>query len=176
MARGILDLIAKLPPIDFAALAERKREASRRVKKGDKIPRENIEKYRASRKRNHTERWKEQSRCVWREDKAAHTAAWRRGRMWFLDARILCAVEPGLWYATADIRDLSGVKYTSAKCKARLYLQLGWFERAENPDYAPTKYQKGVGIDRQPRGCDIKWLYRLTPAGEAKRASVAFMA
>ena len=176
MARGILDLIAKLPPIDFAALAERKREASRRVKRGDKIPRENIEKYRASRKRNHTERWKAQSKCVWREDKAARTAAWRRGRMWFLDERILCAVEPGHWYAAADIRDLSGVKYSSVKRKVWLHVQRGWFERADNPDYAPTKYRKGTQIHTAPRGCDIRWLYRLTPAGEAKRASVAFMA
>lgn len=172
MPKGILDLIAKLPPIDFAALAERKRDACRWTKKGDKRPRADVEKAMAARAANVRRRQEEASARQW----VAIEADRRPARERFIDARILCAMEPGHWYARVDIRDLSGAKYDSVKARVMLYVKRGWVERAENPVYEPTVYQAGVSIDWQRRGCDIRWLYRLTPAGEAKRASVSFMA
>lgn len=171
MARGILALIASLPPIDFAALAERKRDACRWTKKGDKRPRADVEKQWAAYRENRRRR----QEAAAEKFMAPIEQQRKRRRASRLDGILLCAMAPGHWYAMADIRDLSGVGYSSVKAKTALFRKRGWIERAENPDYAPTKYQKGVGIDLQPRGCDIRWLYRLTPEGEAKRASVAFM-
>lgn len=172
MARGILALIASLPPIDFAALAERKRDACRWTKKGDKRPRADVEKQWAAYRENRRRR----QEAAAEKFMAPIEAERKRRRAPRLDGILLCAMTPGHWYARPDIRDLSGVKCDSVKAMVAKFLARGWIERVENPDYAPTKYQKGVPIHTAPRGCDIRWLYRLTPAGEAKRASVAFMA
>jgi hypothetical protein len=172
MPKGILDLIAKLPPIDFAVLAERKRDACRWTKKGDKRPRADVEKAMAARAANVRRRQEEASARQW----VAIEADRRPARERFIDARILCAMEPGHWYARVDIRDLSGVKYDSVKARVVLYMNRGWLERAENPDYVPVEYRKGVPVHIAARGRAPQYLYRLTPAGEAKRASVAFMA
>ena len=171
MARGILDLIANLPPIDFAALAERKRDACRWTKKGDKRPRADVEKQLAA--------WRENRRR--RQEAAAEKfmapieRERKRRRAPRLNGILLCTMAPGHWYAMADIRDLSGVKYNSVKAMTARFLEWGWIERAENPDYAPVEYRKGVPVHIAARGRAPRYLYRLTPAGEAKRASVAFM-
>jgi hypothetical protein len=169
MARGIWAILAKLPPVDFVALAERKRDACRWTKKGDKRPRCDVEKQMAAFKANKRAR---QEAAADRIYKRLHPPR----KKLHLEEKMLLAMAPGQWYARSDLAILAGIKFDSAKVIVSRLMQQGLVERAPNPEYAPTKYRKGVPVHEVARGCDIPWLYTLTTAGEAKRIQWAYLA
>lgn len=148
-------------PIDWAALAERYRERSRWTKKGDKRPREDVERQMASRRANKRRRQK----AIW---EARHESAPRlRQRSW--EGETLALMEPGNWYAATDLAKVLGVptRVVSAAC-VRLR-NAGFLEKAKNPDRKPHEYRKGLTVPQQAVR-DPEWLWRLTDRGEARKA------
>lgn len=80
---------------------------------------------------------------------------------------ILGNMEPGQWYSTRDMADVSGENYQSCKALGPKWLAMGWAKRAQNPAWVPVK----PGHRQEP-----KWLYALTPEGEKRhRAAVALL-
>jgi hypothetical protein len=77
---------------------------------------------------------------------------------------ILGSMEPGRWYSTRDMRDVSGERYGSCKALAPRWYAEGILRRAQNPAWAPVK----PGQRQEP-----KWLYCLTPEGEKRHRAAA---
>lgn len=93
-----------------------------------------------------------------------------------LDAVMLSAMEPGQWYGRPDITAASGAKRNSVHIRLARWERDGWVERAENEEWAPTVYRKGLGIQWQARGRAPRYLFKLTRLGCAQRRRLAYLA
>lgn len=82
--------------------------------------------------------------------------------------KILGGMEPGKWYSTRDMHDVSGAPYDSCKGFAPKWWKLGWLLREQNPDWRPPERP---GMAQEP-----KWLYCLGQEGERRhRAALAVL-
>lgn len=155
-------MLAEMPPIDFAQLALDRQTPHRSTAA-------QLAKFRATRARNAKRKLRIRKREAAKRIKAEVMA--RRAHQTNIKGRILAAMVPGQWYGKPDIRVAAGIKRNSAHQVILRLERAGMIERARNEDYRPIVYRKGAGIDWQARGRDCEWLYRLTAAGELKRAS-----
>ena len=168
MAKGLWQRLKDLPPIDWAALADR----APKSRKGRKQPRVWVERRINARRANVSAKAKAASERQFKKQKAE----WRKRRTSNLDAVMLSAMEPGEWYGRPDITAASGAKRNSVHIRLSRWERDGWVERAENADYVPTKYPKGSQINFQNRGAAPRYLFRLTRRGERERRQRAFLA
>lgn len=167
MARGLWRYLAKLPPIDWAYLA-----AERQANRNPRQTPEQIARRLKSLKRNTRARQK----AATVKARRRQIDEWKARRAKGITAKILLAMQPGHWYGRPDIRDLSGVKRNSVHAKLMKLERLGWVERGDNPGWTPTAYPKGTQIHFENRGAVPRVLFRLTPAGEAERERIAYLA
>lgn len=161
MAKAKNPLAFVWEPIDWSALAAHYRDVSRRTRKGDKRPREEVERQKAARRENIRRRQREAT-----ERRYAATRKRIRGR-WRFEAA-LQAMAPGCWYGSVDVGHAIGLKTREAFTTLLRLEACGLVERAQNPEWAEHVYRKGIGIHRQARR-EPKWLWGLTGAGEARR-------
>lgn len=168
MARSLWHYLKDLPPIDWAALVERAPRSS----KGRKWPRSFGRRVSATK----LARAKAKAKAAGKRRWAQQLADRRKQKMWNLDAVLLNAMEPGEWYGRPDITAASGAKRNSVHARLSRWERDGWIERAENEDWKPTVYRKGLGIDWQARGRPPRYLFRLTKRGERERHQQAFLA
>lgn len=176
VARDVMKIIRSLPPIDWSALVQRRMEEARNYPGAKRTPAEIAHHWKV-RRRNYKAKTREAAkRHLAERSKEYWSVRLKRGE---LVARTLAVMEPGCWYAWPDVARAAGSLPRSGRIsrgKLSSFLKQGWVERADNPDYRPTNYRKGVGIDVVERGDDVKFLYRLTPAGEQARRERAFLA
>ena len=79
---------------------------------------------------------------------------------------ILAALEPGAWYALADVAALSGMPSNTVKAKVNtLLIAEGLIAKVENPQWYDRRDEKGFKVWLEPR-----YLYGLTESGIAARA------
>jgi hypothetical protein len=161
MARNRNPLAFCFEPIDWEALAIRYREQSRRTRKGDKRPREDVEKQKAARLRNKKRKQKE---AVARYHESAPRL---RQRSW--EREVVALMEPGNWYAAPDVAQFLEIE---TRLVGQAFIRLGKagiLAKTKNTSRAPHDYVKGVGIHKQAAR-DPEWLWRLTARGEAWKA------
>ena len=171
MARGLWHYLKNMPPIDIEAIAQERAERFYFGKKGPQPIGWNKKAWEVRRANQKARQEAAAERAIRRQK-----AAWKNRRTEYLNAKILGAMEPGNWYGMPDIEVLSGANRNSLKWRlARLWMD-GILERAENPEWSPTVYPKGIGIHIAGRGRAPRYLYRLTPMGERERHQQAYMA
>lgn len=84
---------------------------------------------------------------------------------------ILIAMEPGQWYARADVVNLTGFETQPIKAKLKYMRERGWLRREQNPDWDP-KHRPGPQAIAAGEIKHPQWLYTLTELGEVERARV----
>jgi hypothetical protein len=134
----------------------------RRTKKGDKRPRWEVERMKASRRRNTKERMVAAAEAR----RGAQLEAFRR-RTWPafpIHARMLMAMDPGKWYARSDLVRAAGVERNARGKVNQQLLARGMVERRRNPAYRGFERRGGHLPVKEP-----EWLYRLTEAGQMQR-------
>lgn len=77
--------------------------------------------------------------------------------------RLAAAMDPGAWYGRKDLTRLVGVPLGHGAKVSQVMEPRGIVRRAANPGWAPVRY----GELQAPR-----WVYSLTPLGEALRDAV----
>jgi hypothetical protein len=81
----------------------------------------------------------------------------------------LIVMEPGRWYGLKAIGRVVGQAGHVSQCVRLTLERKGWIERTPNPKWDPhavvTPMAAICGTVREP-----KWLFRLTPQGEKRRA------
>jgi hypothetical protein len=77
---------------------------------------------------------------------------------------ILGHMQPGEWYSTRDMRDMTGEDYGSCKALGPKLWQDGVLRRAQNPDWVPVP----PGHRQEP-----KWVYSLTAEGVRRHLMAA---
>jgi len=84
--------------------------------------------------------------------------------------RIALVMEPGKWYGRDDLRRAVG-RSQDGRWKVREMFVAGLLARAQNPAWRGTvnPWEAMAGL------AEPKWLYRLTPMGEALRAAVSLL-
>jgi hypothetical protein len=168
MARGLWHYLKDLPPIDWAYLASQRINPS----KPGPQPKEWNRRKMAAQKANAKARTEAAS--AKRMAEILKEREKRRTRN--LDALMLNAMEPGQWYGRPDITAASGAKRNSVHARLSRWEREGWIERAENVDWTPTVYRKGLGIQFQARGRAPRYLFKLTRLGCRERRQRAYMA
>lgn len=153
MARGLWYYLARLPPIDWEALAA---DRWRLGQKGPQ-PKHWNEKRMQVRKENARRRSLEASQK--RAEAVRRTKAARRNGIALVT--LLWAMEPGHWYGASDLRHASGLRRGSVYGLLHKFLKLGWARRIKNPE----------GVVR----VTPDWLYGLTEAGERERARRSYL-
>lgn len=76
------------------------------------------------------------------------------------ETRVFGTMEPGSWYSTLDMAQVSSVKYQSCKALAVKWWRAAMLKRQQNPDWRPPERP---GAPQAP-----KWLYALTAVGEQR--------
>lgn len=150
-------------PIDFEALMASR---GQRTMRGDRRPREHVERQQASRKANLAAKEKERVSLRPRVKKRKVEIP--------LKVRIAKLFQPKLFYADPDVVRLArsatpSIPRGSARARLITMTRDGDLERVQNPEWTgPTVYPKGVPFHLVDRGAP-QWLYRLTEQGEALR-------
>ena len=88
-----------------------------------------------------------------------------------MQARILRAMEPGLWYGAYDVLRAVDAPKGSHVWFSREARSGGLVGRQRNPAWSAKPVQPWRILSGEIR--EPKWLYRLTAAGEAKRTTLA---
>lgn len=131
-------------PIDFAALAIERSKKGWRPTPAQKAT---WAKRRAATKRKAVkaaaERLAEARKAAW--------VAKRGDVVQGAGKRFLGSLEPGHWYALADVVALSGLKVGSCKAYLHKFWKRGELERTKNPAFVRAGFQ------------EPEWLYRLNP-------------
>lgn len=171
MARGLWHYLKNMPPIDIEAIAQEHAERFYFGKKGPQPIGWNKKAWEVRRANQKARQEAAAGRAL-----ARYREHRKQFKQPYLNAKILGAMEPGHWYGRPDITVLSGAKRNSVHPRLARFERVGWVERAENPEWSPTVYRKGVGIHIAARGRVPQYLFRLTPRGERERRCVAYLA
>jgi hypothetical protein len=146
-------------------LADENDRSWRRTRKGDKRPREDVEKAMATMRRNRkAKKDAATNRILAAASKRDNTA---RPPGEDIASRMLKAMKPDKWYGMGDlVRLIDEGRSARAKVHQTL-IKRKWVERARNPAYSGRRYSPDeieAGAEPEPQH-----LYRLTDAGLQQR-------
>lgn len=170
-------LLAAMPPIDWAALAQERRDNCRWTKKGDKRPLEDVERKMASQRRNKLAKRKAALARAVRNYRAPAFRHRRINSVFGVAHRIALAMQPGEWHARSDIERAATLRRSTTKARLWHMRRDGLVEREPNPDYRPQALLPGEGAHEAPpeRLSAPVWLWRLTEAGEVLRREAEYL-
>lgn len=154
-----------LPPIDWQALADQHRQASNAdlfTRKGDKRPLEHVERQKRAKRDNAKARMRK-AVLARREARRAKNAAKRKALS--VRQRMALAMTPGAWHTRHEIQAACGLRKQDTQPRIVAMRNAGLVERIENPGHARVH----VALET-PR-----FLYQLTPAGEAYRRAAEWL-
>lgn len=141
-------------PFDLQALAQRRRSPA----KERQIERQGASVKKRKRKRRIVRFWKRME---------AEEAQGNGRHAWTICALYRCA-ELGKWYAAGDLARLAGGHSSPFVTQLRRWRKRGLVLRADNPDWQPAAYRKGVNIRGQEQRRP-KWLWSLSELGEREQ-------
>lgn len=83
---------------------------------------------------------------------------------------ILRAMEPGGWYARADVVNLTGFHRDPTSAKLKEMRERGLLRREQNPAWDPKHRPSPQALQAGEQVKEPQWLYTLTGEGEEERA------
>lgn len=146
-------------------LADENDRSWRRTKKGDKRPREDVEKAMATMRRNRKAKKDAAVDKILAAASARDNTARPPGED--IASRMLRAMNPGEWYGMGDLVRMIGEGREARGKVHQTLVKRGWVEKARNPAYSgetPSPDEIEAGAEPQPQH-----LYRLTEQGMARR-------
>lgn len=152
-------------PIDFAALAERRREESRWCRKGVKRRKSDV--VAALARQNKIKKRRRLKANLRRRALQEAARNRKRERHRSIINPVLVLLEPGGWFAATDLARVLGVKTRTVSCAFWHLAKYGFLESAKNPDWSPEAGARVLAFAERPYAPRL--LYRLTEAGTRRR-------
>jgi hypothetical protein len=146
-------------------LADENDRSYRWPKKGDRMPRDVVEKARATRQRNLKAKKDAATNRILAAASARDNTARPPGED--IASRMLKAMEPQAWYGMGDLIRMIGETRQARSKVHQTLVKRGWVEKARNPRYSARRFSPDeieAGAEPEP-----EHLYRLTEAGLHRR-------